>query len=215
MPPVPETLPELLDNWEKYYHSNRPDALVQLAVVHAQFEILHPFLDGNGRLGRILIPLFLFEKQILHRPMFYLSGWLEARRDAYIDHLRPLGVRPGAWNRWIAFFLTGLEEQARANAEKARAILHLYQRMKERVLELTRSQYGVPLLDQMFERPVFESGHLRFGKRPPTRAAIANLLRALREAKVIMVLRAGSGRRAAIYAFADLINLCEGKKVVG
>ena len=215
VPPVPETLPELLDNWEKYYHSNRPDALVQLAVVHAQFEILHPFLDGNGRLGRILIPLFLFEKQILHRPMFYLSGWLEARRDAYIDHLRPLGVRPGAWNRWIAFFLTGLEEQARANAEKARAILHLYQRMKERVLELTRSQYGVPLLDQMFERPVFESGHLRFGKRPPTRAAIANLLRALREAKVIMVLRAGSGRRAAIYAFADLINLCEGKKVVG
>jgi len=214
VPPAPDQLAGLLDNWEKYYHSERPDALVQLAIVHAQFEILHPFLDGNGRLGRILIPLFLYEKKILHRPMFYLSAWLEARRDAYIDHLRPLGVEPGAWNRWISFFLTGLEEQARINSEKARAILDLYDRVKTRVLSLTHSQYAVPLLDQMFERPVFEAGHLKFGDSPPTRAAITNLLRSLREGKVVKVLREGSGRRPTVYAFADLINLCEGKKVV-
>jgi Fic family protein len=214
VPPRPESLPALLDNWEKYYHSDALDALVQLAVVHAQFEILHPFLDGNGRLGRILIPLFLHEKKILHRPMFYLSAWLEGRRDAYIDHLRPLGAKPGAWNQWIAFFLTGLEEQARINSDKARAILALYERLKTRVLSLTHSQYAVPLLDQMFKRPVFESSHLKFGLYPPTRAAIANLLRALREGKVVKVLHEGSGRRATIYAFADLINLCEGKQVV-
>ncbi len=214
VPPAPDHLPALLDNWEKYYHSDRPDALVQLAVVHAQFEILHPFLDGNGRLGRILIPLFLHEKQILHRPMFYLSAWLETRREAYIDHLRPLGVKPGSWNRWIGFFLTGLEEQARINSEKARAILDLYERLKTRVLSLTHSQYAVPLLDQMFERPVFEGGHLKFRDRPPSRAAIANLLRALRKGGVLKMLREGSGRRAAVYAFADLINLCEGKRVV-
>jgi len=214
VPPAPEILHTALDNWEKYYHAERPDPLVQLAVVHAQFEILHPFLDGNGRLGRILIPLFLHEKQILHRPMFYLSAWLEARRDAYIDHLRPLGIQPGAWDRWIAFFLTGLEEQARANATKARAILDLYESMKALVLALTHSQYAVPLLDQMFERPVFESGHLRLGEKPPTRAAVANLLRALREGGVLKVLREGSGRRATIYAFGDLINLCEGKQIV-
>jgi len=214
VPPAPKALPALLDNWEKYYHFDRPDALVQLAVVHAQFEILHPFLDGNGRLGRILIPLFLYEKKILHRPMFYLSAWLETRRDAYVDHLRPLGVKPGAWNQWIAFFLTGLEEQARINSDKARAILALYERLKVRALSLTHSQYAVPLLDQMFERPVFEISHLKFGDHPPTRAAIANLLRALREGDVLKVLREGAGRRATIYAFADLINLCEGKQVV-
>jgi Fic family protein len=214
VPPAPESLPPLLDNWEKYYHADRPDALVQLAVVHAQFEILHPFLDGNGRLGRILIPLFLHEKKILHRPMFYLSAWLEARRDAYIDHLRPLGKKSGAWNRWIAFFLTGLEEQARINSDKTRAILDLYEGLKTRVLSLTHSQYAVPLLDQMFERPVFEGSHLKFGDHPPTRGAITNLLRALRDGGVLRVMRDGSGRRATIYAFADLINLCEGKQVV-
>jgi Fic family protein len=214
VPPEPRNLSAFLDQWEKYYHEEQPDALVQLAIVHAQFEILHPFLDGNGRLGRILIPLFLHEKKILHRPMFYLSSWLEARRDAYIDHLRPLGVKPGAWNRWIEFFLTGLEEQARSNTDKARAMLELYERMKARVLSLTHSQYAVPLLDRMFERPVFLASHLKFGDQQPTRAAVANLLRALREGEVVKVLSAGRGRRAGVYAFAELINLCEGKKVV-
>jgi Fic family protein len=214
VPPAPGSLPVLLDNWEKYYHSETLDALVQLAVVHAQFEILHPFLDGNGRLGRILIPLFLHEKKILHRPMFYLSSWLEARRDAYIQYLRPLGKEKGAWNRWIVFFLTGLEEQARANTEKARAILDLYERMKTRVLSLTHSQYAVPLLDQMFDRPVFLGTHLKFGDHPPTRGAVANLLRTLKKGGVIKAMSQGKGRRATVYAFAELINLCEGKQVV-
>lgn len=73
IPPEPRLLPELLDNWEKYYHMERPDSLVQLAVVHAQFEIIHPFLDGNGRLGRILIPLYLYEKSVCDRGA-YASG---------------------------------------------------------------------------------------------------------------------------------------------
>jgi Fic family protein len=215
VPPIPAALPILLDNWEKYYHSDTPDALVQLALVHAQFEILHPFLDGNGRLGRILIPLFLHEKKILHRPMFYLSAWLEARRDTYINHLRPLGVKPGSWNQWVIFFLTGLEEQARINSEKARKILDLYESLKIRALSLTHSQYAVPLLDQMFKRPVFKSSRLKFGDSPPTRGAVAKLVRALKEGNVIKVLREGSGRRGTIYCFPDLINLCERKQVVG
>jgi Fic family protein len=214
VPPPAGSLPGLLDNWEKYYHSEESDALVQLAIVHAQFEILHPFLDGNGRLGRILVPLFLHEKKILHRPMFYLSAWLEARRDSYIGLLRPLGKSPGSWNRWIEFFLTGLEEQARINSEKARNILELYDRVITRVLALTHSQYAVPLVDQMFERPVFESRHLKFPEHPASRGAVATLLRILKNAKILKVLRKGSGRRPTSYAFAELINLCEGKAVV-
>ena len=214
VPPPPLLVPELMDNWEKYYHTDRPDPLVQLAVLHAQFEIIHPFLDGNGRLGRIIVPLFLFEKKLLSRPMFYLSGWLEERRDDYVTHLRDLGRSERAWNRWIEFFLTGVEEQARLNAETARAVMGLYGELKKKVLNLTHSQYAVPMLDQIFARPIFQSTSLNFGPATPTRPAIATLLRTLRDAKILKVIHEGSGRRPATYALAELVNLCEGRNVL-
>lgn len=215
VPPDPMQLMEYLDNWEKYYHAERPDPLVQLAIVHAQFEIIHPFLDGNGRLGRILIPLFLFEKGLLSRPMFYLSAYLESHRDKYIARLRTLGQSPDAWNQWIEFFLTALIEQAQENASKARAILDLYEDLKRRVLELTHSQYAVPMLDQLFQRPVFQSSHIQLPVTPkPSRQAIAKLLRVLRDAGILSVIREGRGRRAQGLALAELINLCEGRDVI-
>lgn len=215
VPPDPLCLMEYLDNWEKYYHEDQPDPLVQLAIVHAQFEIIHPFIDGNGRIGRILIPLFLYEKNLLSRPMFYLSAYLEEHRDEYIARLRALGQKDSAWNEWIEFFLTALDEQARENASKARAIMELYAELKAKVIELTHSQFAVPLLDQIFERPLFQSSHLRFLADPkPSRQAVANLLRALREAGILKVVREGSGRRAQVLALAELLNLCEGKKVI-
>jgi Fic family protein len=119
VPPAPERLMEFLDNWEKYYHSDEHEPLVQLAILHAQFEMIHPFVDGNGRLGRILIPLFLFQKKLLKQPIFYLSAWIKKHRKLYIDHLRPLGIEKGGWNRWILFFLRALDEQAQKNAEIA------------------------------------------------------------------------------------------------
>ena len=213
VPPPPERLMEFLDNLEKYYHSDERDPLVQLAVVHAQFEIIHPFVDGNGRLGRILVPLFLFEKKLLNRPMFYVSAWLEKHRDEYIDHLRVLGVEQGAWDRWISFFLRGLDEQACKNAETALAIKSLYERLKLQVLELTRSQFAVPLLDQMFVHPIFQATDLRFSKIEPSRPAIAALLKILRDAKIIKVLTEGSGRRSTKYVLAQLLNLCEGREL--
>lgn len=215
VPPDPLYLMEYLDNWEKYYHEDRPDPLVQLAIIHAQFEIIHPFIDGNGRIGRILIPLFLYEKKLLSRPMFYLSAYLEEHRDEYIARLRALGQKDSAWNEWIEFFLTALDEQARKNAFKARAIMELYTRLKAKVIELTHSQFAVPLLDQIFARPLFQSSHLRFLTDPkPSRQAVANLLRALREAGILKVVRKGSGRRAQVLALAELLNLCEGKEVI-
>lgn len=215
IPPDPLRLMEFLDDWEKYYHAERPDSLVQLAIVHAQFEIIHPFLDGNGRLGRILIPLFLYEKGLLSRPMFYLSSYLESHREEYIARLRALGQSPGAWNQWIEFFLVALIQQAQDNVSKARAILDLYEGLKIRVLELTHSQYAIPLLDQLFQRPVFQSSHIRLPVTPqPSRQAIANLLRTLRDAGILKVIREGRGRRAQGLALAELINLCEGRDAI-
>lgn len=214
IPPEPLRISEYLDNWEKYYHADRPDALVQLAVVHAQFEIIHPFLDGNGRLGRILIPLFLFEKKILFRPMFYLSEYLEQHRDEYVARLRAIGSEPEAWNNWVEFFLRALDEQARKNAAKARAIMDLYERLKQRVIGVTHSQYAVPLLDQLFARPLFQSSSLRFSETQPSRQAISKYIRQLREANILKVVREGGGRRGQVLALAELVNLCEGKQAI-
>lgn len=214
VPPDPLNIMEHLDNWEKYYHLDRPDPLVQLAIVHAQFEIIHPFLDGNGRLGRILIPIFLAEKELLGRPLFYLSAYLEEHRDEYVARLRALGTGADAWNAWIEFFLSAIDEQARKNAEKARAIIGLYERMKAQIIAVTRSIYAVPLLDQIFERPLFQTGHLTFTRDPqPSRQAVANLVRILRDKGILKVVREGSGRRGQVLAFAELINLCEDKTV--
>lgn len=213
VPPAPLFINEHLDNWEKYYHADEHDPLVQLAIVHAQFEIIHPFLDGNGRLGRILVPLFLNEKQLLSRPMFFISSYLEAHRDEYIDKLRDLG-RPKSWDRWIEFFLRAITEQARANSAAARSIIELYDRMKARVIELTHSRYAVTLLDHLFDQPIFQSSQLTQHAHMPSLPTIMQMLRRLKKAGVLKTLRKGSGRRAEIFAFGELLNLCEGKKVV-
>lgn len=213
VPPDPQRLMEFLDNWEKYYHLERPDALVQLGIIHAQFEIIHPFLDGNGRLGRMIIPIFLFEKKVLTRPMFYLSAYFEGNRDAYVEHLRKLGQAKGAWNDWIQFFLLAVDEQAKANAAKARAIIDLYGRLKQQVVDLTHSQFAVPLLDRLFARPVFQISHLE-GRKMPTRPMITGLVTKLKEAGILKVLRQGSGRRGQVFVLSELLNVTEGRKVL-
>ena len=213
IPPAPGQLLEYLDNWEKYYHMERPDAIAQLAVVHAQFEIIHPFLDGNGRVGRMLVPLFLFEKSILSRPLFYLSAYLEANRETYVEKLRLLGVKREAWNEWIAFFLKAVEEQARHNSKKARAMIELYNELKLRVIKLTHSQFAVPLLDSMFEKPIFRSSHLKTRAGMPSYPMTSALLGKLKSAGILKVVRKGSGSRPQILVLAELINLCEGRRV--
>lgn len=214
VPPIPESIMDYIDNWEKYWHLDRPDVLVQLAIIHAQFEIIHPFLDGNGRLGRMIIPLFLYEKKILSQPEFYISAYLEDHRDEYIERLRSLCFQPNAWNPWIEFFLKALGEEALVNAEKGRQIIKLYERLKGQVIELTHSQFAVPMLDQIFKQPVFRSKIFDQLPSMPTKAAIFTLLNKLKEGGILQVLRKGSGRRPQVMALIELINLCEGRSVL-
>jgi len=213
IPPEPNRVMEYMDNWEKYYHADEPDALVQLAIVHAQFEIIHPFVDGNGRLGRMLVPLFLFERAVLSRPMFYLSAYFERHRDEYYALLRGLDG-PESWDRWIAFFLRALVEQAGANSEKAQGILDLYARLKEEILPLTHSRYAVPLLDHLFRQPIFAPGSLFDLRGMPSKPMVMGLLRKLRNAGIVSVLREARGRRSQILALTELVNLSQGRKVV-
>lgn len=101
--PDPIKLMDHLEVWNHYLGENDFDVLAQTAIVHAQFELIHPFKDGNGRIGRLVIPLFLYSKQRLSSPMFYLSGYLEAHRDEYYERLKRI-YQEGDWTGWIEFF---------------------------------------------------------------------------------------------------------------
>ena len=125
-----DKLPENMSAWEKFIHEKFPDFLVKLALLHAEFEALHPFLDGNGRMGRMFVPLFLFKTGILTRPTFYISEFFENNRDEYYERLRAVS-RDGAWTEWCVFFLRAVQSQAEVNQTKAQAILKLYQDKKE------------------------------------------------------------------------------------
>lgn len=205
IPPNPLILMEHLSNFEKYFHYDEKDRLVQLAIVHAQFEIIHPFLDGNGRLGRILIPLFLCEKKVLHSPMFYISEYLESNRDEYYDKLKAISEDRN-WNDWIEFFLKAIIEQAEANSIKAKSILDLYNKKKTRITEITHSQYAIKILDTIFARPIFNTTDFIKHSRIPKPSAM-RLLRILHKEGILSTLKEGSGRRAEILMFNKLINI--------
>lgn len=209
VPPDPLSLLRHLDTWEKYYHAEEADPLAQLAVVHAQFEIIHPFLDGNGRLGRILIPLFLCEKGLLSRPVFYLSAYIDQHRDEYVARLRALGRRRGAWNEWVEFFLIAVTRQAEANANAARQILGLYDRLKDEVLQLTNSRFAVPMLDVLFERPILSPSAFDGRSGIPTKPAVMSFLEILKKAGILSVIIEASGRRSQVLAFDELLTICE------
>ncbi len=207
-PPDWMKLEHSLDNWEKYYHSEE-EPLVRLACLHAQFEFLHPFLDGNGRIGRILIPIFLFEKELLSHPSFYLSEYIEAHRDNYISSLQELGRSKHSWRNWTEFFLNAITIQAKRNAAMAHAILALYERLKKRFLEVTSSRYAVPLLDAVFPTTYFQASQLAWQGDPPSKPTLMTMLQALERHGVIKLYRMNAGRRSSIWWLPDLIELIE------
>jgi Fic family protein len=133
VPPPPEYLMESLDNFEKFLHDDAVHlpVLIKAALAHVQFETIHPFLDGNGRLGRLLITFILCIEGILSQPLLYLSLYLKSNREAYYDHLQSVR-ETGDWESWIKFFLTGVIETAKQATETAQSIIALF--AKDRML---------------------------------------------------------------------------------
>lgn len=213
VPIAPEQLIPGMERWMKFVLSgSEPDGLVQLAIIHVEFEALHPFRDGNGRLGRMLIPLFLYQTRLLSSPNFFISGYLEARREAYQERLRAVS-REGAWTEWCAFFLEGVVEQAAENEEKARAILLLYERVKNQVVDLTHSQHAIRTVDFLFQHPTFAAPRFVNDALIPAPSA-KRILRALRESGLLRTLRVGRGQQPGIHAFPELLNVAEGRRIV-
>ena len=206
-----DRLPDAASEWERYMHRDAPDRLVQLAILHAEFEALHPFLDGNGRLGRMLVPLFLWQCGLIQTPRFYISAFFESRRDAYYEGLLAVS-RNDDWTGWCRFFLEAVRVQAEDNLTKARGIFTLYDDMKRRIAELTRSRYAIHALDWIFQYPVFTGAHFAAHAGIPAKTA-RRLLNLLREGGIVKTLIAGSGRRSTIFGYPAVLNVAEGRNV--
>ena len=196
--------------FEKYIQFEDSDVLIQSAVIHAQFEILHPFLDGNGRIGRLLIPLFLYYKKALSRPMFYLSAYLDNHRDEYYSRLRDISDR-GDWDGWISFYLIAVIEQSKQNSAKVKEILDFYFQMRDYIVGRTRSQYAHQLLDAIFDKPIFRSVDIQKRSRIP-KQSLMPMLKQLQEDKIIMNIRKARGRMPAVLVFPKLLEITEDKQ---
>ncbi len=160
----------------------------------------------------MLIPLILYQRQALSRPMFYLSEYLEAHRDDYYDHLLAI-TEDGNWQGWIEFFIGALIIQAEANLEKVRSIRDLYEEMRRRFVEVTHSQYAMNAVDTFFARPVIRATDFRKLAGFNTRVTANNMLRQLEAAGLIRRAREGNGPISAIYTLPALVNITEGRPV--
>jgi Fic family protein len=207
VPPSPIDLADALENFVSYLAEDFDDALVQTAIMHAQFEIIHPFMDGNGRVGRILIPLYLTQRGVLRSPIFYVSGELEARRNEYYDRLLSI-TESNDWEGWIAFFLQAATRQADRNAQIARSMFELYERMKIEFSQATRSQYVIQALDAVFSAPIFSSRSFGEVSRIP-RASASRMLSQLVDHGLLRQVSVGSGRSPSVFAFDELVELAD------
>ncbi len=196
---------------EFYIHDEAPDMLVQLAVLHAEFEAIHPFLDGNGRMGRLLVPLFMSTKKLLSSPSFYISEYLESHREEYYERLLAVS-RDDDWTGWCVFFLVALTEQARANQQKIEELLKLYRGLRDWAVEEAPSLYSGRALDWIFGKPIFRQIDFVNSAGIPNSTA-RRLLELFKFRGILKVLAQGGGRRSAILAFPDLLNIAEGRKV--
>lgn len=156
VPPPPHEMNQSLDNLEKFVHDKESfPLLIQCGLVHAQFETIHPFLDGNGRVGRLLITFLLCERGVLLRPLLYLSLYLKARKAEYYDRLTAIRV-DGDWEGWLKFFLRGVKEVSVSASDTARSVLAMREQHRQLISsELAASGNALLLHDYMFQSPVF------------------------------------------------------------
>jgi len=206
IPPPVHEMQEALGELEKFLH-NRDSipGLIQCALIHYQFEAIHPFLDGNGRIGRLIITLFLCEREFLGYPMLYLSAFFEKNRREYYDRLISVSQR-GEWEEWVNFFLQAIIVQSKDAAENSKAILGLLENYRGRVQEKRTSIYVTKLLDELFKNPYVSIPRAAIKLKTSfhtAKAAIEKLK------KVNILVEITDKRRGKVYCAKELLNLLE------
>jgi Fic family protein len=190
---------------ERYINDSAIEPLVQTAIAHAEFEALHPFKDGNGRIGRMLVPLILWQRKVIHAPHFYVSPAIEERREEYIDRLREVSEH-GAWTDWVSFFLEIVERQAEMNMEITDKITNLYGEMQEQFRSVLRSRWAQLALDYIFAKPVFRNAAFTSASGIPNQTA-HRMNKQLIDSGLLTIIEPASGRRAALLAFTPLLEV--------
>lgn len=178
VPPPPDDMSDALSDLEKFLHETDLPLLVQLAIAHYQFEVIHPFLDGNGRIGRLMIPLMLVLRDALPQPLLYLSAFFEQHRSEYYDHLLITSQR-GDLMPWIAFFLRGVRQQARDSEERTVRLVELQHQLRNQLLDEGRPNSVIRLAEQLFATPVVTAARVEAMvdvTRPTAQAAIDALV---------------------------------------
>jgi len=209
VPPPPELVSDAFANLENYLHDPEPvPPLLKAGIAHAQFETIHPFLDGNGRTGRLLITFWLTERGVLRRPLLYTSLYFKEHRDDYIDRLQAIRDE-GDWEGWLAFFLDGVAQVAIEATETVTRITDLRERDRARLgAELgRRAASALALLDQLFGQPVV-SVKLVQAMLEVSQPTASGLVRDLAE---VGLLREITGRRRnRLFGYGEYLDLFPG-----
>ncbi len=206
VPPVFTSIPELMEDLEKFVHNDHiyfPD-LLKIAIIHYQFETIHPFLDGNGRLGRLLITLYLVDKGILKRPVLYLSDYLEKNRNSYYNNLTNVRTE-NRLNDWIKFFLKGIIDTAENGVKTFEKILILQKKNENKIQTLgIRSANALKVINELYKRPITDAKSI---------AEIANIslvsaYNLITELQRIEILQETTGqKRKRIYIFREYMDI--------
>ncbi len=206
-PPWPEVEPAM-SALEQYLHDipGPSPVLIKAALAHVQFETIHPFLDGNGRVGRLLITLLLVDQQVLSRPLLYLSLYLKRNREAYYEHLQSVRTE-GAWEAWLRFFLEGVIDVANSTSDTTREIVKMIERDRERIHTFGRgAATALRVHDQAVKRVVIKpptiARHLKLTE-PPVYAAVARL----EDAGIVREVTGRARGKTYVYGeYMDILN---------
>jgi Fic family protein len=204
VPPPPDQVLPCLDAWEKFLHDRSLPPLIQAALAHYQFEAIHPFVDGNGRVGRLLITLFLVEREVLPAPLLYLSAFFEANRQAYYAHLQGVHER-GEWEAWLAYFLRGVATQSADALSRASRINALLDKWRDKTVNAGLPA-AVRLVDLLAENPYWTTR--RAAER--LKVAFTTAQRAVAKLEALGIMRqVNQAKRDRLYCATVLLRILE------
>ena len=205
IPPPPQYIQDLMADLERFVNEETlMPPLVQCALIHYQIETIHPYVDGNGRIGRLLIPLFLNSKQILSKPLLYISAYFEADRQKYYDELFNTS-KTGDWNAWLKYFLKGFAEQAVDALLRTRRVRELHEKYRQLLQDRRESGNTLSLLDQLFMR-AFITAPLAARVLNVTPAGSRRILERLEDAGIVNAI---DDTRPRIYVARELLKIIE------
>ncbi len=200
VPPPPEHLMECLDPFERFLHDEAgpTPVLLKASLAHVQFETIHPFLDGNGRLGRLLITLILINEGVLREPLLYLSLYFKTHRSEYYDHLQRVRLQ-GDWEGWLRFFLQGVFETAQQAVESARTVRDLFEQDRERIGRLGRIASSCLQLHQRLQQKAIVNIPDSARELEINRTTISNCIRRLLELGIVREITGQRRNRLFVY----------------